>query len=164
GLPLVWTFLAANHPLADPRDGLGFRSVLPVPRPDGKARRPLSLPTRGCRPRRRDELARSGRPELASLLAQAAERLREALASLQCRLEQVAAPIDPLTRLAHAEVARTDLLAELFPAERHRDRRARLRAHGVGRRDRLAVPVLAVVDEHATPLLLQPFRGDEARV
>ena len=88
----------------------------------------------------------------------------ERLAATQHRLEEVAVPLDPFERLAPAEVPRPHLLAELLPAQRRRDRRARLRPHRVGRRDRLAVPVLAVVDEDAAPLLLQPLRRHEARV
>ena len=69
-----------------------------------------------------------------------------------------------LERLPPAEVARPHLLAELLPAQRRRDRRPRLRPHRVGGRDRLAVPVLAMVDEHAAPLLLEPLGRHEPGV
>ena len=82
----------------------------------------------------------------------------------QHRLEQVAVLVHARERLAHAEVARPHLLAELLPAQRRRDRRARLWPHRVRRGDRLAVPVLPVVDEHAAALLLQPLRRHEPRV
>src|SRR4029453_9159303 len=79
-------------------------------------------------------------------------------------LEQVAVPFDTLERLSHPEVPRPHLLAELLPAERRRDRRARLRSHRVDGRDRFAVAVLPMVDEHATPLALQPLRRHETGV
>src|SRR5919108_6018449 len=91
------------------------------------------------------------------LLAQLTERLRDALASLQHRFEEVAVALDSLERLAHAEVARPYLLAELLPAQRRRDRCPWFRAHRVGGGDRLAVPVLAMVYEHTAALLLQPL-------
>ena len=72
--------------------------------------------------------------------------------------------LHPLQRLAPAEVARAHLLAELLPAQRRGHRRARLRPDGVGGGDRLPVPVLAVVDEDAPALLLQPLGGHEAGV
>ena len=53
--------------------------------------------------------------------------------------------------------------ASARPSERRRDGRARLRPHGVDGRDRLPPAVLAVVDEDAGALLLQPLRRDEAR-
>ncbi len=53
---------------------------------------------------------------------------------------------------------------QLLPAERRRDRRALLRPHRVGGRDRLAGAVLVVVDEDADALALQPLRRDDAGV
>src|SRR5262245_23905007 len=95
--------------------------------------------------------------------AQGAQRRAERLTALEYRLEQVAVLLDPRQRLAHAEVAGPHLLAELLPAERRRHRRPRLRPHRVGGRDRLPVPVLAMVDEDASPLLLEPLGRDEPR-
>ena len=66
-----------------------------------------------------------------------------------------------LERDLHREVARLDPVPQLLPAKRRRHRRAGLRPHRVHGRDRLAVPVLPVVDEHALALLLQPLRRQQ---
>ena len=55
----------------------------------------------------------------------------------RARVEQVAALLDPLERLADPEAARRQVLRQLVPAKRRRDRRARLRPHRVDRGDRL---------------------------
>src|SRR5215203_7506072 len=53
---------------------------------------------------------------------------------------------------------------QLVPRHRRRDRRARLRADAVGRRDRAVARVLVVVDEDAlAALLLPPLGRDLAR-
>src|SRR5439155_24772708 len=83
------------------------------------------------------------------------------LASQKHRLEKVAVLRDEIERLAAAEVAWYYALGELIPAQGGRDRRARLRPHGVDRGDRLPVAVLPMVDEHAATLLLQPLRCHE---
>ena len=69
--------------------------------------------------------------------------------------------LDPLERLAHPEAARRQILRQLVPAQRRRDRRARLRPHRVDRRDRLPARVLTVVDEHPLALALQPLGRDQ---
>src|SRR5580765_5922070 len=86
-----------------------------------------------------------------------AKRRPQSLAAPKDRLEQIAVLRDPVEGLAAAEIARSHSLRQLLPAQRRRDRRARLRTHRVNRGDRLAVSVLAVIDEHAAPLLLQPL-------
>src|SRR5437764_142660 len=95
---------------------------------------------------------------------QRAQGRPERLAALEHRLEQVAVLVDALQRLAHPEVARPHLFAELLPAQRRRDRRTGLWPHRVRGRDRLAVSVLAVVDQNSPSLLLQPLRRHETRV
>ena len=50
-----------------------------------------------------------------------------------------------------------DVLGELLPAQRGRDGRAGLRPHRVDARDRLPPAVLALIEEDAAPLLLQPL-------
>ena len=55
-------------------------------------------------------------------------------------------------------------LVHLVPAQRRRDRRARLRPHRVDRRDRLPLAVLVRVDQHAAALRLRPLGRDEPAV
>src|SRR5438094_1598790 len=107
----------------------------------------------------------AGWPTSSALVsAQLAKSRAERLAAPQNRLEQVAVPLHTLQRFPPAEVARTHLLAELLPVKRHGHGRARLRPHVVGGRDRLPVSVLAVVDQDAAALLLQPFGGHQAGI
>ena len=60
GLPLARPLLEAAHPLADRRQGIGGRGLVPLPRPDGEAGSRLPLPDQGGQPRRHDELVRAG--------------------------------------------------------------------------------------------------------
>src|SRR5918996_4656262 len=81
-------------------------------------------------------------------------RRRERLRLLEHGREEVAVAFYASEGLPHPEAARRDLLGQLLPAERRRDRGARLRAHRVDARDRLPPPVLAGVEEDAAPLRL----------
>src|SRR5580765_3367456 len=98
------------------------------------------------------------------LSTQRFQRRPERLLGVQDGLEEVTVLGDTLQCDLHREVARADLLRQLLPAQRRRHGRTRLRPHRVRRRDRLAVPVLAVVDEHAGALLLQPLGRHLARM
>src|SRR5262245_49727871 len=109
----------------------------------------------GCA--RRDDRA-------ADALGQLLQGACECLAACEHGLEQVAVPVDPCERLAHPEATRRDVLRELVPAKRRRDRCARLRAYRVDGGDRLPPRVLTVVDEHALALALQPFGRDQSGV
>ena len=53
---------------------------------------------------------------------------------------------------------------DLVPAQRRRDRRARVRPHRVDRRDRLPLAVLVRVDQDAAPLRLRPLGRDQPAV
>src|SRR5207302_4603487 len=116
-------------------------------------------PARSPRPARSDR-SQSRLPSL----AQRAKSRPERLPALEHRLEEVAVLLDPVECLAPPEVPRPHLLAELLPLQRRRHGRARFRPHRVGRRNRLAVAVLAVVDEHAAALLLEPLGRHETGV
>src|SRR5436190_16451797 len=96
--------------------------------------------------------------------AQTFQRRAERLATAQHGLEELAVLLHPLEGFAASEVGRPDAVGQLLPPERRRYRCSVLRPHRVHRRDRLAVPVLPVVDEDASPLLLQPLRRDETGV
>ena len=149
---------AAERRRAPPRRGVRRRA---------RGRRVRGRALGGIHP---DRLLDDGRPpprtslraSPVALAPERAQRRPERLAAAQHRLVQVAVLLDALERDRHREVARADRVGQLLPAERRRDGRAGLRAHGVDRRDRLAVAVLAVVDEHALALLLQPLGRDLA--
>src|SRR5829696_243208 len=104
--------------------------------PAEAARRRTPRPTRATR--RGQGTATRARQLRPPLRAKLPEYRAERLPAAQRRLEQVAVPFDTLERLAHPEVPRPHLLAELLPAKRHRHRRARLGSDGVRGRDRLA--------------------------
>ena len=128
---------------------------LPAPRADRRLsdrRTPAAPPA---------AVAAAREPLVGLALAQRLKGTSECLAAGEHRLEEVAVLLDSLERLAHPEAARRHVLGQLIPAERRRDRRARLRPHRVDRGDRLPPRVLAVVDEHALALVLQPFGRDE---
>src|SRR5215217_5128632 len=97
-------------------------------------------------------------------LAQLLQSRAQCLAAGEHGLEQVTPLLDPIARLAHPETARGQVLCQLLPAKWCRDRCARLRPDGVDGGDRLPARVLAVVDEHALTLVLQPFGGGQAWV
>ena len=65
GLPLARALLAAHHPLADRRQGIGRRSLVPLSRPDSEAGGRVPLPDQGVEPRRHDGLVRAGAGDLA---------------------------------------------------------------------------------------------------
>ena len=65
---------------------------------------------------------------------------------------------------AHRERRRIELGHDLVPAERRRDRRARMRPHRVRRGDRLALAVLVRVDQDAAAARLRPLRRRELRM
>src|ERR671913_1422203 len=114
-------------------------------------------PTRFYGMQRRTAPRRYGGRRLAHLREGRSERL----AAREHGAEQVAVPFDPLERLAHSQPTRRHVLRQLVPPQRRRDRRARLRPHRVDRGDRLSPRVLAVVDEDALALVLQPFGRDQ---
>src|SRR5918993_1647898 len=114
-------------------------------------------PTRFYGMQRRTAPRRYGGRRLAHLRQGRSERL----AAREHGAEQVPVPFDPLERLAHSEPTRRHVLRQLVPPQRRRDRRARLRPHRVDRGDRLSPRVLAVVDEDALALVLQPFGRDQ---
>src|SRR4051812_28663744 len=130
------------------------RAPLPAPPPRSRPARARLLP------RGRSAPSRSRR----RASPQGSKRRPERLPAAQHGLEEIAVALDPLQRLTHPEVAGPNLLAEILPPQRRRDGRTRFRANRVDRRDRLAVTVLAVVDEHAAPLLLQPLGGHKTGV
>src|SRR5438270_9248325 len=99
---------------------------------------------------------RTLRDETGQLSRRGTERARV----LEHRREQVAVPLDALEDGLHAEVTRPHVLRQLVPAQRRRHRSTRLRPHRVDRRDGLPPAVLAMVDEHAGSLLLQPLGRD----
>ena len=144
----------AGRRRARARQRVGRRAQRPTSSPAGISA--ASTPT-ACSATAARTPRTSRRASSSAVAAQLAQRGRQRLAAAQHRLEEVAVPLDPLERDRHREVARPDVLGQLLPAQRRRHGRARLRPHRVDRRDRLAVPVLAVVDEHARALLLQPL-------
>src|SRR6185312_16614851 len=95
-------------------------------------------------------------------LTELVERLADRLLPSQDRLEEVTVLLDPGQHDVHRVVERIELLVHLAPPEWRRNRRALTRSHRVDGGDRLPLPVLVRVDEDPAPLLLRPFRRNEA--
>ena len=95
------------------------------------------------------------------------KRLRafdERLAGRQQVGVDVAERVHALEHDRHRVDRRVELVVDLVPAQRRRDRRVRLRPHGVDGSDRLALAVLVRVDQDAAPARLRPFGRRELRM
>src|SRR4029078_3740730 len=100
--------------------------------------------------------ARRGSPGCST---EALQRGAERLPTGERRREQVAVRGNALERDRHREPLGTDILGQLVPAQRRRDRRGRLRAHGIDGGKRLAVTVLPGVEKDGLTRALQPLGG-----
>src|SRR5512132_3211136 len=112
------------------------------------------------RPRASRTTSRLGISRISLAPRQRAQRARAAAAP-PAPCEEVAVLRATVEHDAHRELARLDALAQLIPAERRREGRARLRTHRIGGGDGLSPPVLTVIDEHPFALALQPLGRDE---